>query len=38
MQESAEIKAGANVVKGRIVYEAVAQAFGLEYVPVDGLI
>ncbi len=29
MQESAEIKAGANVVKGRIAYEAVAQAFGL---------
>lgn len=38
MQESAEIKTGANVVKGRIVYEAVAEAFGLEYVPVDGLI
>jgi alanine dehydrogenase len=35
MQESEEIKLGANVVKGKITYQAVAEAFDLEYVPMD---
>jgi alanine dehydrogenase len=35
MQESDEIKLGANVVKGKITYQAVAEAFDLEYVPMD---
>jgi alanine dehydrogenase len=35
MNENPEIKAGANVVKGKVTYKAVAEAFGLEYVPID---
>jgi alanine dehydrogenase len=35
MQESTEIKLGANVVKGDVTYKGVAEAFGLEYVPID---
>ncbi len=35
MQENAEIKRGANVVKGKITYQGVAEAFGLEYTPID---
>jgi alanine dehydrogenase len=35
MQESNEIKLGANVVNGKITYKAVADAFGLDYTPVD---
>ncbi len=35
MKENREIKAGANVVKGKVTYKAVAEAFGLEYVPID---
>ena len=35
MKENREIKAGANVVKGKVTYKAVADAFGLEYVPID---
>jgi alanine dehydrogenase len=38
MQESNEIKLGANVVHGKITYEAVATAFDLEYVPADDLL
>jgi alanine dehydrogenase len=38
MQESEEIKLGANVIKGKVTYEGVAEAFGLEYVPIDGLL
>jgi alanine dehydrogenase len=37
-QENNEIKLGANVVRGKITYEGVADAFGLKYVPVDHLI
>jgi alanine dehydrogenase len=36
--ENPEIKCGANVVKGTITHKAVAEAFGLEYVPVDQVI
>ncbi|MEW6265274.1 MAG: alanine dehydrogenase [Thermodesulfobacteriota bacterium] len=38
VKENPEIKAGANVVKGRITCKGVAEAFGLEYVPVDSLL
>jgi alanine dehydrogenase len=38
MQESNEIKLGANVVQGKITYKAVAEAFGLEYTPIDKLL
>jgi alanine dehydrogenase len=33
--ENSEIRCGANVVKGRVTHTGVADAFGLEYVPVD---
>lgn len=35
MRENPEIKLGANVVKGNVTYKAVADAFGLEYTPID---
>ena len=35
MQENQEIKLGANVVKGQITYKAVAEAFNLDYTPID---
>ncbi len=35
LQENHEIKPGANVIKGRITYRAVADAFDLEYTPID---
>jgi alanine dehydrogenase len=35
MQENDEIKAGANVIQGKVTYQAVADAFGLPYTPVD---
>ncbi len=38
MQENLEIKYGANVVKGKVTYEGVAEAFGLEFTPIDKLI
>jgi alanine dehydrogenase len=38
IRENPEIKLGANVVKGKVTYKAVADAFGLEYTPVDALI
>jgi alanine dehydrogenase len=38
MNENPEIKAGANVVKGKVTYKAVADAFGLEYVPIDRML
>ena len=38
MQESNEIKLGANVIDGKVTYEAVAEAFDLKYVPVDDLL
>jgi alanine dehydrogenase len=33
-----EIKRGANIVKGKVTYKGVADAFGLEFVPVDSLL
>lgn len=38
MKENPEIKQGANVVKGKITYKAVADAFDLEYAPIDTLL
>jgi alanine dehydrogenase len=38
MQENPEIKRGANVVNGRVTYRGVAEAFGLAYTPVEGLL
>ena len=38
MQENNEIKLGANVVKGEITFEAVAEAFGLKYTPIDNFL
>jgi alanine dehydrogenase len=35
MRENPEIKLGANVVRGKVTYRAVAEAFGLEYTPID---
>lgn len=37
MQDNAAIRAGANVVEGRVTYEGVADAFDLEYVAIDAL-
>ncbi|MBD3309088.1 alanine dehydrogenase [candidate division KSB3 bacterium] len=38
MQENAEMKCGANIVNGHVTYQAVAEAFGLAYVPIDDMI
>ena len=38
MKENAEIKRGANVIKGQVTYKGVAEAFGLEYVSIDKLL
>ncbi len=35
MRENNEIRRGANVVKGKVTYRAVAEAFGLDYTPID---
>ena len=38
MKRNPEIRRGANVVKGHVTYTGVAEAFGLEYVPIDILL
>jgi alanine dehydrogenase len=38
MQDSDEIKLGANVIDGKVTYKAVADAFGMEYVTVESLL
>ena len=38
MQENPEIKYGANVVNGKVTYQGVAEAFGLDYTPIDQLL
>ena len=35
MQENPEIGLGANVINGKITYQGVADAFGLEHIPID---
>jgi len=37
-RENNEIKLGANVVKGKVTHKGVADAFHLEYVPIERLI
>jgi alanine dehydrogenase len=37
MQENPDIKSGANVVKGKVCFKGVSEAFGLPYVPVEEL-
>ncbi|MFC1489311.1 alanine dehydrogenase [Thermodesulfobacteriota bacterium] len=38
MKENPEIKLGANVIKGKVTYKGVADAFGLEFTPIDSLL
>jgi alanine dehydrogenase len=38
MQENEEIKFGANVIKGKVTYQGVADAFDMEYTPIDTLL
>ena len=38
MRENNEIKLGANVVKGKVTYKGVADAFDLELTPIDNLL
>jgi alanine dehydrogenase len=38
MQENPEIKLGANVIDGKVTYKAVADAFDLDYTPVEAMI
>ena len=33
--ENEDLKKGLNIVKGKVVYKAVSEAFGLDYTPVD---
>jgi alanine dehydrogenase len=37
-QENPEIRSGANVVRGKVTCKGVADAFGLEYVPIERLL
>ena len=38
LKENLEIRRGANVVSGKVTYKAIADAFGLEYVPIETLL
>ncbi|MDJ0810754.1 MAG: alanine dehydrogenase [Desulfobacterales bacterium] len=38
MRENTEIKLGANVVRGQVTYQGVADAFGLDFMPMDELL
>jgi alanine dehydrogenase len=38
MQDNQDIKYGANVIKGKVTYQGVAEAFGLDYTPIDDLL
>ena len=38
MQENQEIRMGANVIDGKVTYQAVAEAFDLEYFAIEGLL
>ncbi len=38
MHENPEIRLGANVVKGKVTYQGVAEAFGLRFTPIDKLL
>ncbi|MEJ2099210.1 MAG: alanine dehydrogenase [Desulfobacterales bacterium] len=38
MKQNSEIKQGANVVKGKVTYRGVAEAFGLKFTSIDSLL
>ena len=38
MKANPEIKAGANIVKGKVTYQGVADAFGMAYTPIEKLL
>ncbi len=38
MKENPEIRLGANVVGGKVTCKGVAEAFGMEYTPIEGLL
>jgi len=38
MKQNPEIRRGANVVKGNVTYRGVAEAFGLDFVPIEKLL
>ncbi len=38
MGDNMEIMLGANIIEGNVTYKAVADAFGMEYTPAEGLI
>ena len=38
MKENNELKLGANVINGKVVYPGVAEAWGLELTPIDDLL
>ena len=38
MIENPEIKAGANVIEGKVTYKGVAEAFGLKHDPINRLL
>ena len=38
MQQNSEIKAGANVVSGKVTYEGIAETLGLKYEPINKLL
>jgi alanine dehydrogenase len=38
MKQNPEIKLGANVIKGKVTYQGVADAFDLEYTPIEELL
>jgi alanine dehydrogenase len=38
MRENPEIKLGANVMNGKVTYQAVAETFSLEYTPIESLL
>jgi alanine dehydrogenase len=38
MRENPEIRPGANVVRGEVTFQGVADAFAMEYTPIDALL
>jgi alanine dehydrogenase len=38
LKENPEIRLGANVIKGKVTYQGVANAFGLEHTPIDKIL
>jgi len=38
IRENPEIKAGANLVEGKVTYKGVAEALGLKYEPINKLL